>query len=776
MKFFYTGNLRLPVWLALATWVGGSAWAQTAAVAPVGGAVIAAPVAAPAVAAPAAPVSLAPTGGATNLNALAAPAGQGASIGKRGDTDTLQSSLGSALEELSVTGFQRFVQENTGLLLPLFGYDLFAGARFNSLRDVPVPADYVIGPGDEIRLQTWGSVDSNLPLTVDRNGQISIPKVGVINVAGLRESQLEGVLRSNIARYFNNFQLKATLGQLRSMQVFVVGQARRPGTFTVSGLSTLLSVLFESGGPSSTGTMRNIQLKRGGKLMASMDLYKFINEGDKSGDVRLLPGDVIVVPPAGPRVAVMGALDKPAIYEMQPSGEQVGSVLSYGGRTSVLATPHKALLERIDSSQARAPRKVDQLSLNTDGLKRTLNDGDVLTLLKLSPEFSNVVTLRGNVAAPLRYPYRAGMHISDLIPEREALIQADFYKKRNMLVQYESGVGITDSRVLSDVKNLLSQINWEYASVERTDKNTIQTQLLAFNLGNAINNPTSTDDLELQPGDVVTIFNTHDVPISISKKVQYAKVSGEVNAPGVYQLLPGDTIDSLVSRAGGLTPLAYPYGSVFSRESNRVQQQKNLDVAIQRMESDLNSQALTYAQNTRSDDKGQLRESYIQGQRATIARLAKLKSSGRIALEVDYKRQTFPSITLEDMDSIHIPAKSNFVSIFGAVMGEASFIHREGATVRDYIQRAGLTREADEDYIVILRADGSAEVDMRQRASWFGNSHILSKTLHPGDAVLVPERIDRRTTYNRFIDGAKDWTSIFYQFGLGAASIRLLRN
>lgn len=468
------------------------------------------------------------------------------------------------------TEYQRFVLENTGHRLPLYGYNLFSGTAFPSLQNVPVPADYVIGPGDEIVLKLWGAVDADLRLLVDRNGQVTIPRVGTMNIAGTKASQLDSVLRGQIARVYNNFQISATLGQLRSIQVFVVGQARKPGAYTVSSLSTLISALFESGGPAPTGTMRNIQLRRDGRLVTTVDLYKFINEGDKTADANLLPGDVIVIPPAGPRVAVTGATDTPAIYELAGPQEPLGKVLSYGGRTAALTTPHKVLIERIDPARAKAPRSVEERALDAQGLQSTVRDGDVVTLFKISPEFSNAVTLRGNVAAPLRYAYKPGMRITDLIPERDALIVPDYYARRNMLVEFESGRGVGGARVQSEVKNLLPEINWDYAVIERLDPKQLRSELIPFNLGKAVLDKDPANNLELLPGDVVTIFSVDDLPVPVAKRTQYVRVGGEVQVPGVYQLRPGETLADVIRRAGGFTANAYPYGTLFTRESTRV--------------------------------------------------------------------------------------------------------------------------------------------------------------------------------------------------------------
>jgi protein involved in polysaccharide export with SLBB domain len=684
----------------------------------------------------------------------------------------------SGTASLEITEYQRFVQQATGRALPLFGYDLFNASNFPALQNVPVPADYTVGPGDEIDLKLWGAVDADLRLGVDRNGQISIPRVGTVNVAGVRASQLESTLRAHIGRVYNNFQVSAALGQLRSIQVFVVGQARKPGAYTVSSLSTLISALFESGGPAATGTMRNIQLRREGKLVSTLDLYRFINEGDKSADARLMPGDVIVIPAAGPRVAVTGAVDNPAIYELASPEEPLGKVLSYGGRTAALTTPHKVLVERIDTGRAKAPRSVEERALDARGLQSTVRDGDVVTLFQISPEFSNAVTLRGNVAAPLRYSYRPGMKVSDLIPERDALIVPDYYTRRNLLVQFEGGRRVSDTRVQNEVRNLLEEINWDYAVIERLDRTQVRSTLIPFNLAKAVIDKDPANDLALQPGDVVTIFGVNDLPVPVAKRTQYVRVAGEVNTPGVYQVAPGETLDQLVRRIGGFTANAYPYGIVFTRESTRQQQQQNLDKAIRRMEAEISSQTLAALQTTKEGTKpDDMLQAQIFTQKQLLSRLQSLKASGRIALELDPRSNVLPPIALEDGDQITVPTLPSFVGVFGAVTAETSFLHRYNFSARDYVERAGPTRDADDSAVAIIRADGTVESDSGMSRGWISfSSSVLDRRLNPGDTIFVPEKFDKRSRYTRFVEGVKDWTAIFYQFGLGAAGLKVLKD
>jgi len=690
--------------------------------------------------------------------------------------------LTTTLPPLGNNQFRSFVQETTGQTLPLYGYNLFGNNSFPAVSDVPVPANYMIGPGDEINLRIWGTIDLALNLTVDRHGQIAVPRAGPLTVAGIRSDQLEARLKNHIARVFKNFELNATLGRLRSIQVFVVGQARKPGVFTVSSMSTLISALFESGGPAATGSMRQIRLVRGGKTESTLDLYKFIHSGDTSADVRLLPGDVIVIPPAGPRVALLGALDNPAIYELTQKEEPLSAVLAFSGGLQVLTTSHRARVERINTSQDKAPRTVEERALNAIGLAAAVRDGDVISLLMISPEFSNAVTLRGNVTNPLRYAYRPGMRVSDLIPDVSALIQADYYTRKNILVQYEankevSGKKVAGDKAIDDARTMLDQINWDYASIERLNAKEVSTSLIPFNLAKAVKNKDPMHDLLLQSGDVVTVFGIKELPVPLEKRTQFVRLAGELMVPGQYQLEPSDTLPSLIARAGGLSKNAFLYGTVFTRESTRQQQQENLDKSIRRLETEVNAQVASNLQNVTDSEKGSAVQAQIAGQKILLDRLRSFKASGRISLELDPASTALPALSLEDGDQILVPSRPSFVGVFGEVMAEASFIHNPSATVSDYLDKAGLTRDADTSNIMLVRADGSVE-GSSNRGWWFGlgSATITSKKLNPGDTIFVPGVIDRRSAYTQFIQGAKDWTTLLYQFGLGAAALKTLRN
>jgi protein involved in polysaccharide export with SLBB domain len=668
------------------------------------------------------------------------------------------------------TEFQRFVQNSTGQALRLYGYELFnKPGSFAPVQAAPVPAGYILGPGDELVVQINGLAELSENLVIDRDGRVLIPKVGPLSLAGVALNNAEKVLAAHIGKVYRNFTVSVTLGRLRSIELFVTGQARQPGKHLVSSLSSLINALFETGGPSSNGSLRTIELRRAGKKVASVDMYAFLAQGDNSADVQLQSGDIIFIPPAGARVALLGIVNTPAIYELR-GNESIKQILAMSGGLPTLAAPQKAQLERLDASRDIA-RYVEDFALDAKGLALVLKAGDVLKVFQISPQIANVVTLRGSVASPMRYPYQPGMKISDLIPDVNVLIQGDYYTRRNNMVQRETGKQISVDRVINSVKNLLEEINWDYAVIERLDANEVRSSLIPFNLAKAIKEKDPANNLSLLPGDVVTIFSVTDLPVAAEKRSQYASISGEVVAPGVYQILPGETLPQIIKRVGGLTQGAFSFGMVFTRESTRLQQQENLNKSVRRLESDLNSQAISAGQNSSDPDKAAAMQAQLAGQKLLLARMKDLKASGRIALELDPMNPVLPPVHLEDGDQINVPAQPSFVGVFGEVFAESSFIHKPSNTVGDYLTKAGLTRDADTDNLLVIRADGTVEGNSNS----FWGTGLTSKKLNPGDSVFVPGVLDRRSAYSVFIQGFKDWTTILYQFGLSAAAIKTLR-
>ena len=229
-------------------------------------------------------------------------------------------------KKVELTDFQLLVQSSLGQVLPIYGASLFENvpSTFAPADHIPVTADYVIGPGDELMIRAWGQIDLDVHARVDRNGNVFLPKVGSVNVSGLKYAQIEDFMRSHIGRIYQNFDLNVTMGDLRSIDIYVVGQVTRPGRYTVSSLSTLTNAIFASGGPSPHGSMRDVQLKRGGKVVTTFDLYDLLLNGDKSKDVVLQPEDVIYVAPSGPEVAMGGQVNVPGSLRTQDRNQAFG--------------------------------------------------------------------------------------------------------------------------------------------------------------------------------------------------------------------------------------------------------------------------------------------------------------------------------------------------------------------------------------------------------------------------------------------------------------------
>jgi protein involved in polysaccharide export with SLBB domain len=677
-----------------------------------------------------------------------------------------------------VTDFQRFAASSIGQVLPIFGTSLFerVPSTFAPLDRIPVTADYVIGPGDQILLRVWGQVNLDLELTVDRAGAIFIPQAGNVNVAGLQFQQLSSYLRSQLERVYRNFDLNVNMGQLRSIQIFVVGQARRPGTYTVSSLSSLVNALFASGGPSNQGSMRHIQLKRGTDVVTEFDIYDLLLNGDKSKDARLLPGDVVYIPPSGARVAAAGSVRTLAIYELK-NENKVADLIQMAGGLSAVADLQHATIERIHQG---ASREVLEFKLDAPGMAIAIGDGDVLNVGTILARFANAVTLRGNVANPGRFPWRAGMRLRDVIPDKESLITRDYWKKHNVLgfvppdqrVPAEPSTEAGRTPAPTGIAAFVPEINWTYAVIERQSSRDLKTELIPFNLGKLVLEGDETQNLELRAGDVVTVFSQADIRVAVSQQNPKVRLEGEFQTAGVYDVRPGETLGALIQRVSGLTPQAYLYGAEFLRESTRIDQQRRLDQLVDELERELQqSGSREIGRATTQEDAASAAVS-VQNTRQLIARMRSLKATGRIVLNLlpganDLSK--LMGLPLEDGDRLVVPARPATVNVFGAVYNQTSFLHEPALRVEDYLRQAGgPTRTADKAHIFIIRADGS--VVPKQGSSLFKKA-FESTRLNPGDSVVIPERMFKPG----FMRGLRDWTEIFSQMTLGAAAINVLR-
>jgi polysaccharide export outer membrane protein len=687
------------------------------------------------------------------------------------------------------TEFQTFVENAVGQKLPIYGASLFdqVPSTYAPVDRVPVAPDYTIGPGDELDVRLWGQITSEQRLVVDRTGDIFIPQVGRISVAGLPFSELPGALKISIGRVFRNFELSVNMSQLRSIQVFVVGHARRPGTYTVSSLSTLVNALFVSGGPSSRGSMRNIELKRGGRLVTRFDMYDLLLRGDKTKDAALKPGDVIFIPPAGARVALSGSIENPAIYEIEQPCSLRAILVDAGGLSPVAAGQH-AVLERIDS---RATLVSENLLLSGPGLETPLQDGDIISLLALVPRFTKTVSLKGNVADPVRLPWREGMRVSDLIPEKRALLTRNYWAQHNSLTAGSAGYSQTalsigaDSSLAAAItadqgatlrtfnqKNDLQppapDINWNYAAIERLDKQTLSTSLIPFNLGKAVMDHDDAADLLLEPGDIVTVFSLADFTAPLAEQTRVVRLEGEVKVAGIYAVRPGETLRQLVARAGGLTDQAYLYAAEFTRESTKREQQKRLNDYLDQTEKELEQSSATLAGRTIAPQQEGAAQTSLQGQHAVIERLRNTPPSGRIvlALKPDSRgAEALPDLPLENGDRLVVPGTPATVSVMGVVYNQSTFLYQPDSNIRDYLKLSGgPTKYADAAHMFVIRADGAT-------VSRAADSRFESIRVQPGDSVIVPTNLMKMSLLRNLLD----WSQVISGFGLGVAAVNLLK-
>ena len=355
---------------------------------------------------------------ASAVDSLAA----GSSYTERPPREGLDLSGSRGLPAEQPTEFQRFVTATTGQKLPIYGMGLFTDRQvtFAPVNNAPSPADLLLGAGDELQIRIWGQVNFSANLRISRRRDIYLPKVGAVHVAGLTVAAAQDHLRQAMDRIYRNFELTLDLGEIHSIQIYITGAARQPGEYTVSALSTLVDAVFSSGGPSSTGSMRHMQLKREGKVVTDFDLYELLIKGDKTGDVQLQPGDVLYIQPAGPQVALLGSVRQPGILELREE-ETLGGLLDAAGGTTAMAASSRISIDRIAD---HAQRIAFELADNAEGLAAKLADGDIVRVDAITSNYRDTITRRGSVANPGHFRWREGMRLSDLIPDRDYCCRA----------------------------------------------------------------------------------------------------------------------------------------------------------------------------------------------------------------------------------------------------------------------------------------------------------------------------------------------------------------
>lgn len=695
-----------------------------------------------------------------------------------------------------------------------FGYDLFAGipSTFAPATDIPVPAEYVIGPGDVLEVQLIGNTRGRYSLVVGRDGRVDFPMLGPVAVGGRRFVEVREDLQARVRDQLIGVEASISIGELRSIRIFVLGDAQVPGSYTVSGLSTMTHALFVSGGVKEIGSLRKIELKRNGRTVSTLDLYDLLLRGDTSADQRLQPGDVVFIPPVGVTVSIAGEVRRPAIYEINGETTAQEIIALAGGLTSK-ADVTKATLERIDESLRRITLDLDLTS--TTAQRLSLRAGDVIQIPAIRPILENSVTLSGHVYRPGHFEFRPGMRILDLISspdelkpnadQRYVLVRRELPPDHRTAVfsanleqafsdptsagnfelaprdeihvfDLESGRDRVIEPILRELR-LRSQLDEPtrevsitgqvkipgvyplepgmrltdairaggglseaaYGGVAEVTRYTVdeqdnarRAQLIEIDLLAALNGDPSAN-IPLQPFDQIVI---KEVPLWASQEM--VEVRGEVRFPGKYPIKRGETLSSLLRRAGGLTDYAFPEGAVFTRRELQAREEAQLEMLAKRMQSDLAQLSLHAAQEGSRDAEDAL----AVGQ-SLLANLRSTTAVGRLVIDLPAAMNAPPGsqdeIILKDGDRLLVPRITQEVTVIGEVQSTTSHLYNPRLSRADYIDMSGgFTPRADKDRVYVVRANGSVEVE-RGRA-WFSGK---GPDVRPGDTIVVPLDTER---------------------------------
>ena len=573
-----------------------------------------------------------------------------------------------------------------------FGYAFFTPntTTYAPLYDVPVESNYILGPGDELRITIWGAIENTYSRTVDRYGRIYLPTIGPIRVWGLTFSEAEKLIREHLSHYYKGFQSSITMGQLRTIKVYVVGEVNNPGSYDVSALSTLINALLTSGGPSRIGSLRNIELKRNHHTVGYFDFYDFLLNGNKNNNFRLESGDVIFVPPIGSVAGIMGQVRRPAIYEMKDPIRVSGFIKMAGGQAP------QSYLKRIQVIRIKpnAEREVVDIDLTDTKNGNQQNDieirnGDLVIVFPTDPLIYNTCTLEGTVKYPGEYEVKPGMRLSHLLTPDA----------------------------------LLSNACLDMVEIVRF-KEDLKVDVIHINLKKIWEGDTAHDIL-LLPRDKIAVRSEY-------KPSETVTLSGEFKLPGTYTIEHGERLGSVIKRAKGFTDSAYLKGAVFIRRTVAEREREKLDAFIQQSEEslldELKPSPLGY-----SPELAQRQQTQISQKQTLLRTLASRIILGRLVIQLDVLEKfkgSHDDIILEDGDTLTIPLPPAEVITMGSVRSPASIVYRNDENIQYYINRCGgFGVSANKKEIYLLKADGSAIVGF-----------LKLRTLDPGDTIVVPPK------------------------------------
>jgi len=693
--------------------------------------------------------------------------------------------LGSSLEKTfsrkNQTLQDKLTPEPFKRELRQFGYDFFKNSAqlLDAVDNLPVGDNYVLGPGDSLNLSIWGSLNARYNLTVDRNGEVMIPRAGVVKVWGLSYEKAKEAIEKTVSRYFKNYNMNVSLGKLRTIQVFVVGEVELPGSYPISTLATVVNALSAAGGPTKNGSLRAIKLTRNGKPVADVDLYDMFLSGDRSKDIRLQNGDTIFVPVIGPVVAVAGEVKRPAIYELK-GPQSLADVIRVAGGITASGFTGRIQIERFSGNSSKIALDYEprdgHMDAATAGVE--IQDRDMVKIFPVQEAVRQVVSLKGNVARPGEYQFRRGMRVknlianySDLLPESylesaeiTRLALPDYHKEmlhfnlgkalegneaENVALQeqdtikvfsrwemqekpsviingfvvnpgkYDFHPGMTVRDLVSAAGSPKRNALLDMAELSRvevaSDKAT--SSRMQIDLGKAINGDPA-HNIALKSDDVLIVRGIVGWADSTDK---FVRLKGEVQYPGVYSVGRGEKLSSVIARAGGFTDKAYLRGAKFTRRSVQKEQQKRMDEIIVKTEKEIIQKQAALASIASSKEELDATKAALEGLQKDLDRMKTLKAEGRVVIrlaQINELKKSSYDLEMEGGDILEIPTRANVVNVLGQVYNPTAFVYLpENSSVESYLNKAGgATNDAEASEMFIIKADGT--VFSRQQASF----------------------------------------------------------
>ena len=687
--------------------------------------------------------------------------------------------------------------------LKRFGSDMFLerGLAIRQMTvDIPVGPDYVLGVGDALVINLWGGVSQTFSRTVDREGKIALPEAGAIVVAGLSLERAQALVQSALSQQYRDAKVAVTIGRLRTVRVYVVGDVQRPGAYDIGSLSTPLNALYAAGGPTSVGSLRVARQYRGKTLVREIDLYDFLMRGVRPDTARIEDGDTILISPVGKQVAVGGMVKRPAIYELKDE-TKLSDVLSDAGGLLASASLTHITIERVESGGHRSTLNVNLPPGSTVESSRRLldvyaiQDGDRVSVAPILPYSEKAIYVEGHVVRPGKFPYHEEMKLNDvlrsyqdLLPEpadRGQIIRLmppdlrpeaiDFsvpdvlagndpihlqpFDTIRVLGRYEADgpkvqvhgevlhagtYPLSQGMTVAQLVRMAGGFNRsalldeaDLTSYEVKDGKQIVSRRDTIKIGEAVKDAGSSADVLLKPGDVLTI---HQISgwYDIGSSVT---LEGEVTYPGPYGIQDGERLSSVLKRAGGFRQTAYPTGAVFIRTQVKELEDKSRNELIHQIET--TSAGAKLAPSLSAQDDAATLQLLIQQQKDVVEKLKHQPSVGRLVIKINADiaswEGTPADIELRKGDVLTIPKRPGFVLVSGQVYNASAITFVPGKNAGWYLRRAGGSTEGGNmKEVLVIRANGL--VVGPRSGEWY-DSNVLETKLEAGDVVVVPQKV-----------------------------------